>query len=90
MSTLSSIRNLFPPLDNLEHTIRSRSRVDPTILNDFEIVTEGNGDLSVPDLRTIEELCHPFLNGEEDEKELLEMGEVFGGPFGKGEGGGGE
>nr|GEY40420.1 hypothetical protein [Tanacetum cinerariifolium] len=44
MSTRSSTRNLFPPLDNLELTIRRRSRVDPTLLNDFEMATEGNGD----------------------------------------------
>nr|GEV01800.1 reverse transcriptase domain-containing protein [Tanacetum cinerariifolium] len=56
MSTRSSAGNLFPPLDNLELTIRRRSRVDPSLLNDFEMATDGNGDLPVPDLRTIEEL----------------------------------
>nr|GFC26335.1 hypothetical protein [Tanacetum cinerariifolium]GFC26392.1 hypothetical protein [Tanacetum cinerariifolium] len=44
MSTRSSARNLFPPLDNPELTIRRRSRADPTILNDFEMAAEGNGD----------------------------------------------
>nr|GEW60223.1 reverse transcriptase domain-containing protein [Tanacetum cinerariifolium] len=39
------------------------SRADPTLLNDFEMATEGNGDPPVPDLRTIEELCQPTLNG---------------------------
>nr|GFB85945.1 reverse transcriptase domain-containing protein [Tanacetum cinerariifolium] len=63
MSTRSSARNLFPPLDNLELTIRSRSRTDPTLLNDFEMAAEGPGDLPVPDLRTMEELCQPSLNG---------------------------
>nr|GEV10172.1 reverse transcriptase domain-containing protein [Tanacetum cinerariifolium] len=63
MSTHSSARNLFPPLDNLELTIRRRSRVDPTLLNDFEMATDENGDPSVPDLRTMEELCQPTLNG---------------------------
>nr|GEW51197.1 reverse transcriptase domain-containing protein [Tanacetum cinerariifolium] len=43
MSTRSSVRNLFPPLDNPELTIRRRSRVDPTILNDFEMATDENG-----------------------------------------------
>nr|GEY26142.1 reverse transcriptase domain-containing protein [Tanacetum cinerariifolium] len=43
MSTRSSARNLFPPLDNPKLTIR-RSRADPTLLNDFEMATEGNGD----------------------------------------------
>nr|GFB13700.1 reverse transcriptase domain-containing protein [Tanacetum cinerariifolium] len=63
MSTRSSARNLFPPLDNLELTIRRRSRADPTLLNDFEMAVEGNVDLPVPGLRTIEELCQPSLNG---------------------------
>nr|GEW27700.1 reverse transcriptase domain-containing protein [Tanacetum cinerariifolium] len=63
MSTRSSARNLFSPLDNLELTIRRRSHVDPTLLNDFEMATDENGDPPVPDLRTIEELCQPTLNG---------------------------
>nr|GEZ11840.1 reverse transcriptase domain-containing protein [Tanacetum cinerariifolium] len=63
MSTLSFARNLFPPLDNPELTIRRRSRANPTLLNDFEMAAEGNGDLPVPDLRTMEELCQPSLNG---------------------------
>nr|GEU42187.1 reverse transcriptase domain-containing protein [Tanacetum cinerariifolium] len=63
MSTCSSTRNLFSPLDNLELTIRRRSRVDPTLLNDFEMATEENGDPPVLDLQTIEELCQPSLNG---------------------------
>nr|GEX20424.1 reverse transcriptase domain-containing protein [Tanacetum cinerariifolium] len=63
MSTRSSARNLFPPLDNPELTIRRRSRVDPTLLNDFEMAAEGNGDPPVLDLRTMEELCQPSLNG---------------------------
>nr|GFD52444.1 reverse transcriptase domain-containing protein [Tanacetum cinerariifolium] len=56
-------RNLFPPLDNPELTIRRRSHADPTLLNDFEMVAEGNGDLPVPDLRNMKELCQPSLNG---------------------------
>nr|GFA47849.1 reverse transcriptase domain-containing protein [Tanacetum cinerariifolium] len=63
MSTRSTVRNLFPPLDNLELTIQRRSRANPTLLNDFEMATEGNGDPLVPDLRTIKELCQPSLNG---------------------------
>nr|GEU74199.1 reverse transcriptase domain-containing protein [Tanacetum cinerariifolium] len=63
MSTRSSARNLFPPFDNPELTIRRRYRTDPTLLNDFEMATEGNGDPPVPDLRTMEELCQPSLNG---------------------------
>nr|GEV41258.1 reverse transcriptase domain-containing protein [Tanacetum cinerariifolium] len=63
MSTRSSARNLFPPLDNPELTIRRRSRADLTLLNDFEMVAEGNGDPPVPNPRTMEELCQPSLNG---------------------------
>nr|GEW34145.1 reverse transcriptase domain-containing protein [Tanacetum cinerariifolium] len=63
MSTRLSARNLFPSLDNPELTIRRRPRVDPTLLNDFEMATDGNGDPPVPDLRTMEELCQPTLNG---------------------------
>nr|GEW40991.1 reverse transcriptase domain-containing protein [Tanacetum cinerariifolium] len=63
MSTRSSARNLFPPLDNPELTIRRRSHSDPTLLNNSEMAAEGNGDLPIRDLWTIEELCQPSLNG---------------------------
>nr|GEU71336.1 reverse transcriptase domain-containing protein [Tanacetum cinerariifolium] len=63
MSTRSSTRNLFPSLDNPELTIRRRSHADPSLLNDFEMAAEGNSDLPIPDLRTMEELCQPSLNG---------------------------
>nr|GEU52490.1 reverse transcriptase domain-containing protein [Tanacetum cinerariifolium] len=63
MSTRSSAKNLFLPLDNPELTIQRRSRADPTLLNDFEMAAEETGDLPVPDLRTMEELCQPSLNG---------------------------
>nr|GEX94144.1 hypothetical protein [Tanacetum cinerariifolium] len=62
MSTRSSARNLFPPLDNLDLNIQRRSHADPTLLNDFEMATKGNDDLPVPDLQTMEELCQPSLN----------------------------
>nr|GFA58750.1 reverse transcriptase domain-containing protein [Tanacetum cinerariifolium] len=39
------------------------SRVDHTLLNDFEMATDGNGDPPILDLRTIDELCQPTLNG---------------------------
>nr|GFA39181.1 hypothetical protein [Tanacetum cinerariifolium] len=55
MNTRSSARNLFPPLDNPELPIQRRCRVDPTLLNDFEMATDGNGDSPVPDLRTMED-----------------------------------
>nr|GEZ16324.1 reverse transcriptase domain-containing protein [Tanacetum cinerariifolium] len=61
MSTRSFAINLFPPLDNLELIIRRRSCVDPTLLNDFEMATDG--DPPVLDLRTIKELCQPTSNG---------------------------
>nr|GEY45028.1 hypothetical protein [Tanacetum cinerariifolium]GEY45402.1 hypothetical protein [Tanacetum cinerariifolium] len=72
MSIRSSARNLFSPLDNPELTIRRRSRVDPTLLKDFKMATEGNGDPPVPDLWTIEELCQPTLNlsGDDANKHL--------------------
>nr|GEU33661.1 reverse transcriptase domain-containing protein [Tanacetum cinerariifolium] len=41
----------------------AKSRADPTLLNDFEMAAEGNGDPLDPDLQTIEELCQPSLNG---------------------------
>nr|GFA92519.1 reverse transcriptase domain-containing protein [Tanacetum cinerariifolium] len=71
MSTRSSARNIFPPLDIPELTIRRRPRIDRTLLNDFEMATNendddippGGGDLPVLDLRTMEELCQPTLNG---------------------------
>nr|GEX51280.1 hypothetical protein [Tanacetum cinerariifolium] len=63
MSTRSSARNLFPPFDNPELTIRKRSRTNPTLLNNSKMAAKGNGDLPVPDLRTIEELYQPSLNG---------------------------
>nr|GEY52104.1 hypothetical protein [Tanacetum cinerariifolium] len=40
-----------------------RSRVDPTLLNGFEMATDRNDDTPVPDLRTMEESCQPTLNG---------------------------
>ncbi|GJX01905.1 reverse transcriptase domain-containing protein [Tanacetum coccineum] len=76
MSTRSSARNLFPPLEDPERTIRRRTRVNPNLLNNFEeinMAANGNGDdglppagggLPVPDLRTMEELCQPSLNGQ--------------------------
>nr|GEZ18748.1 reverse transcriptase domain-containing protein [Tanacetum cinerariifolium] len=63
MSTRSSARNLFPHLNNPELTIRRRSRSDPTLLNNSEMAAEGNSDISVPGLRTMEELFQPSLNG---------------------------
>nr|GEZ35961.1 reverse transcriptase domain-containing protein [Tanacetum cinerariifolium] len=55
--------SIFPSLDNLKLTIQRRSHADPTLLNDFEMDAEGNGDPLVSDLRTMKELCRPSLNG---------------------------
>nr|GEU60471.1 reverse transcriptase domain-containing protein [Tanacetum cinerariifolium] len=63
MSTRSAARNIFSPLDNPELTIRRISLTDPTLLNDSEMAAEGNSDLPVPDLQTMEELYQPSLNG---------------------------
>nr|GFA04835.1 hypothetical protein [Tanacetum cinerariifolium] len=63
MPFVSLAKNLFPPLDNPELTIQRRLLADPTLLNDFEMAAKGNGDLPVPGLRTMEELCQPSLNG---------------------------
>nr|GEV41057.1 reverse transcriptase domain-containing protein [Tanacetum cinerariifolium] len=63
MSNRLFARNLFTPLDNPELTIRRRAHADPTLLNDFEMDAEGNDDLPVLDLQTMEELCQPSLNG---------------------------
>nr|GEY44757.1 reverse transcriptase domain-containing protein [Tanacetum cinerariifolium] len=63
MTTRSSAKNLFPPHDNPELTIRRRSRSNPTLLNNSKMAAEGNSDLPVPDLQTMEELCEPSLNG---------------------------
>nr|GFB52994.1 reverse transcriptase domain-containing protein [Tanacetum cinerariifolium] len=63
MSTRSYARSLFPPLDNLKLTIQRRSRYDQSLLNNSDMAAEGPGDLPVPDLRTMEELCQASLNG---------------------------
>nr|GEV23107.1 reverse transcriptase domain-containing protein [Tanacetum cinerariifolium] len=60
-----SDQNLFPPLEIPELTIRRRSHADPTLLNDFEMATEGNGDPPVPDLQTMEEFVK--VNGVTDD-----------------------
>nr|GEV55481.1 reverse transcriptase domain-containing protein [Tanacetum cinerariifolium] len=56
----------------IKHLYQDLSRVDPTLLNDFNMATNENdddvppaegGDLPVPDLRTMEELCQLNFNG---------------------------
>ncbi|GJW56869.1 hypothetical protein Tco_0103600 [Tanacetum coccineum] len=75
MSTRLSTRNLFPPLEDPERTIRRRTRVDLNLLNNFKeinMAANRNGDdglppagggLPVPELRMMEELYQPTLNG---------------------------
>ncbi|GKB67839.1 hypothetical protein Tco_0929251, partial [Tanacetum coccineum] len=76
MSTRSSTRNLFSPLEDPERTIQRRIRVDLNLLNNFEEINmaangagndgpppTGEDGLPVPDLRAMEELCQPTLNG---------------------------
>nr|GEY30039.1 reverse transcriptase domain-containing protein [Tanacetum cinerariifolium] len=60
MSTRSSVRKFLPPLDNPKLTIQRRPLVDPTLLNDFEMATNGNGD-DVPPLGGGD--LPPTLNG---------------------------
>ncbi|GJV66549.1 hypothetical protein Tco_1482058 [Tanacetum coccineum] len=51
LSTRSSTRNLFSPLEDPERTIRRRTRVNPNLLNDFEeinMAANGNGDDGPP------------------------------------------
>nr|GEU30603.1 hypothetical protein [Tanacetum cinerariifolium] len=67
MSTRSSAINVFQTLDNPELTIRKRSQTDPTLFNNSKMAADGNGDLPVPDVRTMEELCQPSLNGRGDD-----------------------
>ncbi|GJU90692.1 hypothetical protein Tco_1303115 [Tanacetum coccineum] len=63
-------------LEDPERTIRRRTRVDLNLLNNFEEINmaangagndgpppAGGDGLPVPDLRTMEELCQPTLNG---------------------------
>ncbi|GKA86579.1 hypothetical protein Tco_0808290 [Tanacetum coccineum] len=76
MSTRSSTRNIFSPLEDPECTIRRRTRVNPNLLNNFEeinMAANGNGDDGLPlaggglpvlNLQKMEELCEPSLNGQ--------------------------
>nr|GEW16377.1 reverse transcriptase domain-containing protein [Tanacetum cinerariifolium] len=65
-----------------EAKVERPPRVDPTLLNDFNMDTNRNsddvpppegGDLPVPDLQTIEELCQPTLNGRGGPIALIEI-----------------
>nr|GEW31346.1 retrovirus-related Pol polyprotein from transposon 17.6 [Tanacetum cinerariifolium] len=58
------LAGLLKASKNLDNLIKSQriSCTDPTLLNNSEMTAEGNGDLPVLGLRTIEELCQPSLN----------------------------
>ncbi|GJT83360.1 hypothetical protein Tco_1057702 [Tanacetum coccineum] len=72
MSTRSSTRILVPPLVDPERSIQ-RTRVNLNPFEEINMAATGadndgppparGGDLLVPDLRTMEELCQPTLNG---------------------------
>ena len=48
MSTRSTAKNLFPPLEDPERTIRRKSRVNPNLLNNFEEINMAANDGDVP------------------------------------------
>nr|GEV67905.1 reverse transcriptase domain-containing protein [Tanacetum cinerariifolium] len=64
MKSLRTHNSSLPISSKIDSLLEERSRVDPTLLNDFEMAAEENDDPPVPDLRTTEELCHPSLNGQ--------------------------
>nr|GEW29547.1 reverse transcriptase domain-containing protein [Tanacetum cinerariifolium] len=76
MSTQPSARNLVTTLKDPERTVRRRNHGDPALLINFEEINMANNNqnnheqpppegpnVPDPDFRTIEELCHPTLNG---------------------------
>nr|GFA68978.1 hypothetical protein [Tanacetum cinerariifolium] len=52
INAVSSKLMMFGLANDVVHLMLQdhRSRADPTLLNDFEMAAEGNGDLPVPDL----------------------------------------
>nr|GEW59963.1 reverse transcriptase domain-containing protein [Tanacetum cinerariifolium] len=62
MGTRSSARNLIPPLNNPELTIRRRSRSDPTLLNNSKIAVEGPGDLPATNFRLKNDMIQEVQN----------------------------
>ncbi|GJX45033.1 reverse transcriptase domain-containing protein [Tanacetum coccineum] len=86
MSIRSSTRNLVLPLENPERTIQ-RTRVGPNPFEEINMAANGAGNdgpppaggdgLPVPDLRTMEELCQPTLNGRESDESLFEAWERY-------------
>nr|GEY21542.1 reverse transcriptase domain-containing protein [Tanacetum cinerariifolium] len=71
MSTRSSAKNLFPLHDNPELTIQRRSRVDPTLLNDFEMAAKETGDLPNDMIQQVQNTCQfHVLPGDDANKHL--------------------
>ncbi|GJS88339.1 reverse transcriptase domain-containing protein [Tanacetum coccineum] len=80
--TRSSNEEFFLSSKDPERSIQRRTRIYPNSLNNYEEINmdaNGNGDdglplarggLPVPDLRTMEELCQPTLNGDDANKHL--------------------
>ncbi|GJX28930.1 reverse transcriptase domain-containing protein [Tanacetum coccineum] len=65
MSTRSSTRNLFPPLEDPERTIRRRTRVDLNLLNNFEeinMAANGAGNDGPPPLRRPDDDANKHLD----------------------------
>nr|GEW08733.1 reverse transcriptase domain-containing protein [Tanacetum cinerariifolium] len=56
-------RGSMTPRSKTAFSTLRRPRVNLTLLNDFEMATNENGDPPVLDLRTMEELFQPILNG---------------------------
>ncbi|GJR58220.1 hypothetical protein Tco_1500382 [Tanacetum coccineum] len=88
MNTCSSSNGLVSPLSNPDRIIRHNHRVDPSSLGNFEEINmAGNGEqvgpppvvpqVPAPDLRTMEELCQPYLNGREPNESSFEAWERY-------------
>ncbi|GJY24911.1 reverse transcriptase domain-containing protein [Tanacetum coccineum] len=71
----TSLPDLFPPFEDPDRLIRRRNRGEPSLLFDFEEINmDPNNNQGpppagpipqnpAPDLRTMEELCQPSMNG---------------------------
>ncbi|GKD19217.1 hypothetical protein Tco_1208375, partial [Tanacetum coccineum] len=78
MCTRSSTTDLFSPFEDPERLISRRNHGEPSLLFDFEEINmdpnNNQGPPPVgpipqnpaPDLRTMEELCQPTMNGRAD------------------------
>ncbi|GKD62443.1 reverse transcriptase domain-containing protein [Tanacetum coccineum] len=73
MCTRSSTTDLFSPIEDPERLISRRNQGEPLLLFDFEEINMNNNQGPPPagpipqnsalDLRTMEELCQPTMNG---------------------------